>query len=391
MTIVITILLALAVIYLDYKAYRRILAEAARKSIKYTFIAILAISYFVVLLTPIFMYLIIDEDNCSYMMKISMIFLTIYLLLSIPRLIFYIFWLPTRKRCWMWTGTALSSIVFITFLYSVFVTRTDYQVKHVEISYSNLPDSFNGYKLVFISDIHTGSMIDPCGEISDVVSIINNLDADAVFFGGDIVNIHHSELSSPVLCELSRLKARDGIFMVLGNHDTGAYVKGSDKVQREVNIAVLVTKMESAGWTVLRDSTEYICRGNDSIAITGIDYNEKLLKYKHSMDAIKGVELDAIYKNVPDSVFNITISHLPQLWHALCDGGYSDLTLSGHIHAMQFKIAGLSPAALMYDEWSGFYMREEGKLYINDGIGCVGYLARIGARPEITVIELKCE
>ena len=391
MTIVITILLALAVIYLDYKAYRRILAEAARKSIKYTFIAILAISYFVVLLTPIFMYLIIDEDNCSYMMKISMIFLTIYLLLSIPRLIFYIFWLPTRKRCWMWTGTALSSIVFITFLYSVFVTRTDYQVKHVEISYSNLPDSFNGYKLVFISDIHTGSMIDPCGEISDVVSIINNLDADAVFFGGDIVNIHHSELSSPVLCELSRLKARDGIFMVLGNHDTGAYVKGSDKVQREVNIAVLVTKMESVGWTVLRDSTEYICRGNDSIAITGIDYNEKLLKYKHSMDAIKGVELDAIYKNVPDSVFNITISHLPQLWYALCDGGYSDLTLSGHIHAMQFKIAGLSPAALMYDEWSGLYMHEEGKLYINDGIGCVGYLARIGARPEITVIELKCE
>lgn len=391
MTIVITILLALAVIYLDYKAYRRILAEAARKSIKYTFIAIVAISYFVVLLTPIFMYFIIDEDNCSYMMKISMIFLTIYLLLSIPRLIFYIFWLPTRKRCWMWTGTALSSIVFITFLYSVFVTRTDYQVKHVEISYSNLPDSFNGYKLVFISDIHTGSMIDPCGEISDVVSIINNLDADAVFFGGDIVNIHHSELSSPVLCELSRLKARDGIFMVLGNHDTGAYVKGSDKVQREVNTAVLVTKMESAGWIVLRDSTEYICRGNDSIAITGIDYNEKLLKYKHSMDAIKGVELDVIYKNVPDSVFNITISHLPQLWHALCDGGYSDLTLSGHIHAMQFKIAGLSPAALMYDEWSGLYMREEGKLYINDGIGCVGYLARIGARPEITVIELKCE
>lgn len=391
MTIVITILLALAVIYFDYKAYRRILAEAARKSIKYTFIAIVAISYFVVLLTPIFMYLIIDEDNCSYMMKISMIFLTIYLLLSIPRLIFYIFWLPTRKRCWMWTGTALSSIVFITFLYSVFVTRTDYQVKHVEISYSNLPDSFNGYKLVFISDIHTGSMIDPCGEISDVVSIINNLDADAVFFGGDIVNIHYSELSSPVLCELSRLKARDGVFMVLGNHDTGAYVKGSDKVQREVNTAVLVTKMESAGWTVLRDSTEYICRGNDSIAITGIDYNEKLFKYKHSMDAIKGVELDAIYKNVPDSVFNITISHLPQLWHALCDGGYSDLTLSGHIHAMQFKIAGLSPAALMYDEWSGLYMREEGKLYINDGIGCVGYLARIGARPEITVIELKCE
>jgi predicted MPP superfamily phosphohydrolase len=149
--------------------------------------------------------------------------------------------------------------------------------------------------------------------------------------------------------------------------------------------------MESAGWCVLRDSTVYIHRGSDSIAVTGIDYNEKLLEYKHSMDAIKGVDLDGIYKNVPDSVFNITISHLPQLWHAICDGGYSDLTLSGHIHSMQVKIASLSPAALMYDEWTGLYKRDKGYLYINDGIGCVGYLARIGARPEITVIELRCE
>ena len=68
-----------------------------------------------------------------------------------------------------------------------------------------------------------------------------------------------------------------------------------------------------------------------------------------------------MYENVSDSVFNITISHLPQLWYSLCDSGYSDLTLAGHIHAMQMKVATLSPAALVYDEWSGLYERAKGR------------------------------
>lgn len=389
MTIIITILLALLVIYLDYKAYRRIESYSLHKAVKYTFLSIVGLSYLMILLTPIFMYFIIDESNCAYMMKISMIFLTTYLILSIPRLIFYLFWLPTKKKYWMWIGTGVASLVLLTLLYAVFITRTDYQVKNVSITYNNLPAAFDGYKMVFISDIHTGSMIHAEDEIEEIAGIINSIDADLVLFGGDIINVHNSEISQSVLDEFASIKARDGVFMALGNHDTGAYIKNSSKAKREANIAGLVAKMESAGWCVLRDSTVYIHRGNDSIAVTGIDYNEKLLEYKHSMDAIKGVDLNNIYSNVPDSVFNITISHLPQLWHAICDAGYSDLTLSGHIHAMQIKICSFSPAQLMYDEWSGLYKRDKGYLYINDGIGCVGYLARIGVRPEITVIELK--
>lgn len=391
MTIIITILLALFVIYLDYKAYRRINEYSFHKAVKYIFLSIVDLSYLLILLTPVFMYFIINEDNCGYMMKVSMIFLTTYFILSIPRLLFYAFWLPTRKKYWMWTGAGVASIALLTLLYSVLITRTDYEVKSVSIIYKNLPTSFNGYKLVFISDIHTGSMIDAEDEIEDIAEIINGIDADIVLFGGDIINVHNSEISSSLLDNFSSIKARDGVFMALGNHDTGAYIKNSNKPKREANTAGLVAKMESIGWCVLRDSTVYIHRGCDSIAVTGIDYNEKLLEYKHSMDAVKGVDLSSVYKNIPDSVFNITISHLPQLWHAICDAGYSDLTLSGHIHSMQIKIASLSPAALMYEEWTGLYKRDKGYLYINDGIGCVGYLARIGARPEITVIELRCE
>lgn len=388
MTIAITIFIALAVIFLDLLAYRRLRRNAVRKSVMFSFKSIVLISYITILLTPVLMYFMIDDESSSYMMKISMCLLTIYLTLSLPRLLLYIFWLPTKRKWFMWTGISVSSILFIYFLYSIFFTRTYYKVNEIEIGYENLPERFNGYKLAFISDIHAGSMIDAADELNNVVDIINDSNVDIVFLGGDIINVHHSEISSSQLIEYSRLKARDGVFMVLGNHDTGAYMKNSNSSKRKANTDALVHKVESTGMVVLRDSTVYIKKGSDSITVTGIDYNEELLKYKHSMDAVKGVDFASIYDNVPDSLFNITLSHLPQLWYSLCDNGYSDLTLSGHIHAMQMKICSFSPARFMYKEWSGLYEKENGKLYINDGIGCVGYLARFGARPEITVIEL---
>lgn len=389
MTITITIFIALLVIYLDYKAYRRLTTCSVNRYIKYAFLSIISVSYLLILLTPILMYFVINEGNSTHMMKTSMIMLTAYLALSVPRLLFYFIWLPVRRKNWIWVAFLLPALVLVYFLYSVFVTRTDYKLNSVTLYYDNLPTAFNGYRLAFISDTHIGSMIDAVDELSDIVEIVNNADVDAVFFGGDIINVYYSELTEPILKELSLLKARDGVFMVLGNHDTGAYVKNSTKGQRDINKSALSAKMVGAGWVVLRDSTTYIHRNGDSIAVTGIDYNEELLEYKHSMDAVKGVSFERIYGNVNNSVFNITISHLPQLWHSLCDSGYSDLTLSGHIHAMQFKLGSFSPAKFMYKEWSGLYEDGDGKLYINDGIGCVGYLARIGARPEITIIELR--
>ena len=289
----------------------------------------------------------------------------------------------------MWTGIGISSFLMLTFLYSALVTRTDYQVKEVELKFSNLPVSFNGYRVAFISDIHIGSMWNAEHELETLSDILSSTDADLVLFGGDLVNLHYTELTPQILNILSKIKGVDGVFAVMGNHDTGSYVKGSTKEFRAENMASLAVNAATAGWLFLRDSTAYIRRGTDSIAITGIDYSEKLQEYKHSLNKIDGYDVSGIYKNVSDSIFNITLSHLPQLWHSISDKGYSDLTLSGHIHGMQMKIGSLSPAALMYDEWSGLYENNNGKLYINDGIGSVGIFARIGARPEVTVITLK--
>ena len=391
MIITLPLIMAFLGICLDYKAYRRIINSAVKRYVKYAFVSVVVISYLLVLLVPIVAYLFMNVENSALVMKSVMVMLTTYLALSVPRLLFCILWLPAKSRFGLWFGGVTSGLLFIIFVYSIFITRTDYEVKSVGLYYDNLPIEFNGYRVAFLSDLHIGSMMNAENELREIIGVINKEDVDIVLFGGDMINIHHTEVTEQLLCGFSGLKAPDGGYMVFGNHDTGAYVKNSTEAYRKANMDSLHVKMSSVGWGVLRDTTVYIRRGEESIAITGIDYTENLLKYKHSMDAVKGIDLGHIYNNVDDSVFNITVSHLPQLWRSLCDNGYSDLTLSGHIHAMQMRLGSFSPARFMYKEWSGLYENENRKLYINDGIGCVGYLARFGARPEITVIELRCK
>lgn len=391
MIIAITTFITLVMISLDFIACRRLRGNATKKVFKWTFLSVLSISYMSILLIPVLMHSITDMADSIVAMKTMMCLLTAALALSLPRMLFYFIWLPTSRKSLMRVGVSVSSIMFVYILCSIFFTRTNYKVNEIEIPFRNLPAAFDGYRVALISDIHVGTMISPIEELGEIVGIINGCGADMLLFGGDMVNMHNVEVTESIVAVLSHLKAHDGVFMVLGNHDTGAYIKGLDKAGREANMHSLQSKMQRAGWCVLRDSTVYVHRGTDSIAVTGVDYSDRLLEFRHSMEAIDGVYFGHIYNNVPDSIFNITLSHLPQLWQLLCDGGYCDLTLSGHIHAMQMKICGFSPAKYMYKEWSGLYENENGKLYINDGIGCVGYLARFGARPEITVITLKCE
>ena len=103
--------------------------------------------------------------------------------------------------------------------------------------------------------------------------------------------------------------------------------------------------------------------------------------------------MEQAYAPVPEETFDLTISHTPEFWDQALRTGNPDLTLSGHVHAMQFKIPlgcrGWSPASWKYDRWSGLYSQLEKYLSINDGMGYVMYPMRIGTPPSITVITLK--
>lgn len=389
----ITIIFALLLAVLDFIAYRRIRRFKIKKVYSIIFGTIIAIANLIPLSVPLFMFVFNNDNNGTLMMKLSMVLLTFFIVLTLFRLIIYVFWLPSSNKKMLYYGGVVGLFSLILLVYGIFVTRTDYKINEIELVYKNLPASFDGYRIAFISDIHVGSMYNAEDELKKVASLVSEAGSDILLFGGDLVNLHHSELTYKILEKLSDIKGKNKCLAVLGNHDTGAYLKDSLTTPHSLNKSLIEDKLRTIGWTLLRDSTIFIYRNSDSISITGIDYTDELLKFKHYFKNIVDYDLSSVYSCIDDEIFNITISHLPQLWYELCENGYSDLTLSGHIHAMQFKykIFGhvLSPAVFMYDEWSGLYESEKGKLYINDGIGTVGFFARLGARPEITVITLR--
>ncbi len=175
----------------------------------------------------------------------------------------------------------------------------------------------------------------------------------------------------------------------------GFYVKDTVALPPSLNVERLAALQREMGWRLLADSSVYVRRGPDSILITGLGFPVQAHLHGHN-SSLAGTDLDAVCSRVDSSSYHIVLSHAPQLWNELRAMGCGDLTLSGHVHAMQmkFRIFGreISPAGLVYEQWSGEYGSDGRVLYINDGLGCVMYPMRIGARPEVTLIELRrCE
>lgn len=332
------------------------------------------------------------HDNPTWMTPISMWLQFIYMNIVIARTPALILYIISHKRWIRISGIALSICAISIFIYSAAVTRTDYQIKRVTLHSERLPLSFDGYRIVQISDLHIGSMVNAESELSHMATLCNAEQADMIAFTGDLINTRSEELTKPVLHTLSSLKARDGVYAVTGNHDVGVYVRDSMNITYAMTTAQVIAAERSMGWHVLDDSTCYIRRNKDSISITGISFDVALQKRRHS-SKLPDINIEKAYANTPKELFNITLSHIPQHWDRLLELRCSDLTLAGHIHAMQMKIPigerGISPSRLKYKRWSGLYEQQGRWLYINDGIGYGLFPMRIGARPEITVIELK--
>lgn len=343
---------------------------------------------------PMSLYIIVLHDNTTTTMHTAMWFMTLYVLLTLPRLGFYLFWLPRKSsRTATLLGAMTAATISCTLIYGIIKTRTNMEVRHVSLQFQNLPASFDGYRIALFSDMHIGTMLSPQKQCKKLVDIINATQPDAVAFCGDLINIRHTELTPRLVTTLRDIKARDGVYAVLGNHDRGVYVKDSVELSVEENTAYVVEHIHNCDWRLLRDSVAYVRRAEDSIAFVGIDFSDSLLVYKHSFETPSNLDTESIFANIPDSTFRITLSHLPQVWHLLRDRSHSDLTLAGHVHSSQIKFScdnlQLSPAMIMYREWSGLYEEQGRTLYINDGIGVVGFFMRIGTRPEITLIELR--
>ncbi len=288
---------------------------------------------------------------------------------------------------WKWlsvTGAILGLGGFCWLWWSALYTRFTYDVKEVDVIVKNLPENFNGFKIVQISDLHLGTYSDDTTFVSQIVGEINSLKPDIVLFTGDIVNRSSEELK-PFISTLSNLHAPYGVYSILGNHDYGDYKEWPDENAKAANLDSLVSYQKQMGWNLMRNETAWLVNEGDSIALIGVENVGDPPFHTYG-------DLSKAYKDTKDNRTKILLSHNPAHWHKDIRNSDNkvDLTLSGHTHAMQFEIFGWSPISFRYNEWGGLYVDDrDNQIYVNIGLGTVGFPARVGATPEITLLTLK--
>ena len=275
--------------------------------------------------------------------------------------------------------------IFGTMLYGM-SNRYNYTIKNISLSFANLPKAFKGMKIVQISDIHSGSLSD-LNAVAKGIEKINAINADAIFFTGDLVN-NKSDEAEEFIPIFSKLKAKHGVFSVLGNHDYGDYVEWESKAHKKANLERLKQIHQENGWRLLLDEHVVLEQDGEKMALIGVEntsFKNRFQTYGSLEKAYKGSEIHP---------FKILLSHDPSHWDGEINSKYKDidLTLSGHTHGFQFGIdipwLKWSPVQYVYKQWAGLYQKDNQHLYVNRGFGFLGYPGRVGIMPEITVIEL---
>ena len=266
----------------------------------------------------------------------------------------------------------------LCFAYGSLIERNRVQVNEVEISSAEVPEGFDGYRIVHISDIHARSFQKRRKVLEKMAARINGLDADLIAFTGDIITMDSSELDS-LSHILKGLEAKDGVMSVLGNHDYCIYAHPE---AADDDVSKVIEKEKAMGWNVLIDENRRIIRGTDTIAVIGVENTSPSRHFPSKGDLVKASE-------GTEGFFRILLSHDPMHWDMEVLGKDYPLTLSGHTHAMQFSLGRWCPSKYMFRQYRGLYTVNSQHLYVNIGLGETIFPARIGAVPEITLITLK--
>lgn len=350
-----------------------------------------AVAMFVLIMTALFLPRTASNSALLAVMWMIYIYISVYIAKYVFVIIDLIARIPQlfrRKRIgWLSVIAGVAGVgVFAVLLWASLINRFRLDVNEVEIGIEGLPAEFDGYRIAQISDLHVGTYGNDTTFVSTLADRVNALDADLIVFTGDIVNSRATELV-PHAVPLSRLSAPDGVLSILGNHDYGDYASWPDAAAKRDNMELLQSLQKKMGWRLLLNENVILRRGQDSISVIGVE------NIGDPPFPVYG-SLSKAYPQLSDSVVKILLTHNPAHWVdsiASRPGINIPLSLAGHTHAMQIEIFGWSPAKYRYPTWGGLYTDDDNshKLYVNIGTGTVGFPARVGATPEITLFTLK--
>lgn len=344
----------------------------------------------------------IDETSYYYFTMVNGVYLALYL----PRLIAVLFYgvgkitqafRKTSHSNEVSKGKKISraqflgklsliagAIPFTTIIYNITKGRFKFTINKTKVNCNNLPQAFNGLKVVQLSDIHLGNFNQRYDMIEGVVEAINKLNPDLIFITGDLVNNFERETHgwTPIF---AKLNANIGKYAVLGNHDYGDYSEWKSPELKTRNFDKIKQAYRDFGFKLLLNSNETISVNGESISIIGVE------NWGHPPFPRYGNLNDAMNNSAGD--FKILLSHDPDHWEAeVLNHTDIDLTLAGHTHGMQvglnWKNKQWSPAKWKYKYWGGIYKENDQYLYVNRGLGFVGVPIRVGMPPEVTYLEL---
>ncbi len=305
---------------------------------------------------------------------------------GVPALGFFLFgivYLLTNIVFFKYLGYGIALAMFIAILSGIIWGRWNWKTHRIELLFDNLPEDSDGLKIVQISDIHVGSFFNKYDKVEKAIQQINQLEADFVFFTGDLVNNIAEEMFGwePVF---SKIQAKMGKYSILGNHDYGDYVPWEKEETKNSNLSKLISIHREIGFTPLLNEAIELKPG---FWLLGVE-NWGKAPFRQSG------ELEKTLKQVPENSFKLLLSHDPSHFDEQVTGNTDiDLTLSGHTHGMQFGIERFgikwSPVSLRYKKWAGLYHVGKQFLYVNRGFGYLGFPGRVGIYPEITEIVLR--
>jgi len=322
----------------------------------------------------------------------------------IPKIITVFFWfislllvlLPTtflqpteltgRKSFLGKMGLIIATIPFSSILYGLWKGKYNFKVLKKSLAFEDLPKSFDGLKVLQISDLHSGSF-DSKEKIEYAIDLINQQEFDLLLFTGDIVNVEATEFE-PWIKTFNKLKTPEfGKFSVLGNHDYGAYKEWNSEEEKQNNFEAIKNLHGKIDFKLLCNEHVLIEKDDQKIAVVGVEnWGEKFMKAGDLSKASEGLVKED---------FKILMSHDPSHWEYEVKNhpNHYHLTLSGHTHGFQFgiEIPGFfkwSPVQYVYKQWAGLYEHANKFVYVNRGFGFHAFPGRVGIWPEITVLEL---
>jgi uncharacterized protein len=294
--------------------------------------------------------------------------------------------LPGRRRFVSLVAIGIAAVPFLSMLYGVTKGKYNFKVRRQTLPFPDLPDNFDGFTLIQISDVHSGSLDDK-EKVQHAIDLINKEHKDVVLFTGDLVN-NVAEEMHPWIDTFKKIETPEfGKYSTLGNHDYGEYIDLSptEKVRNFEAIKALHGQID---FRLMLNENVKFKRGGQEIALLGVE------NWGHNFR--KAGDLKKASEGLKKEDFKILMSHDPSHWNLeVKDSSLNyHLTLSGHTHGMQFgiEVPGFvkwSPVQYVYKQWAGMYEHLGRYIYVNRGFGFHAYSGRTGIWPEITVITLK--